>query len=598
MRTTTKTVLLHPALLCSLLLILCLALAHPIAETGMNDDPSFMWSARVAAQTGRIVYNGWATPILTWMLYLGALFIKLFGFSFTILRVSIATLSIAVIFLLQRLFERCGVSRPNATLGTLTVVLSPLFVPLSFSFMTDIAGLFTILLCMDLCVSALKASTDRAACAWIAAAALTNAAVGSIRQITWLGVLLIVPCTAFLLRRRRGVLPVAAASWLISVAFIFLCMRWFAHQPYSITEPLIAKAWDRSTVSEITGYMLFALDFFLFLLPVSAAFLVRYPWRNRAGKLTAALGMILLLGSYATFLRHHRYDLFLAPFAGNYFTPRGLIDVPELLGQRADSIPLSLRVLLTALTFASILALMACVWNALGSRPQNGPFMPASSALSWTTLLTLFGPYSLVYLVLLATRNDLWDRYLLPFLFVSLVFLLRFYEQQFGGRLPILCALLLAGYAIIDTAGMHDVFAMTRARLEAVDEIRAAGVPRTEIRAGFDTDVWTQLELTGYYNDSRLKIPAGVFHPVTPPPVPERCQYDEAEKTPDIHPRFGLSFSPPTDCYPAAASPPHPLHHLVRPAQPGHLHPRHLPRVAAVLKTIHARKALPRSCPA
>ncbi len=549
---TTKTILLHPALLCSALLILCLAVAHPIAETGMNDDPSFMWSARVAAQTGRIVYNGWATPILTWMLYLGALFIKLFGFSFTILRVSTATLSLAVIFLLQRLFERCGIARPNATLGTLTVVLSPLFVPLSFSFMTDIAGLFTILLCMDLCVSALRASTDRAACAWVAAAALSNAAVGSIRQITWLGVLLLVPCTAFLLRRRRGVLAVAAASWLVSVAFIFFCMRWFAHQPYSITEPLIAKTWDRSTVSEITGYVLFALDLFLFLLPVSAAFLVRYPWRSRPGKLTAALGTILLLGSYATFLRHHRSDLFLAPFAGNYFTPRGLIDVPELLGQRANSLPLSLRVLLTVLTFASILALVASVWNAIVARRRQSPSAPAGSALSWSTLLVLFGPYSLTYLVLLATRNDLWDRYLLPFLAVSLVFALRFYQQEFPGPLPILCTLLLVCYAVIDTAGMHDVFAMTRARLEAVKQIRATGVPRTAIRAGFDNDIWTQLELTGYYNDSRLKIPAGAFHPVPPPPVPERCQYDEAEKTPDIHPRFGLAFSP-TDCYPAAA---------------------------------------------
>lgn len=553
MRSTTKTVLLHPALLCSALLVLCLAVSHPIAETGMNDDPSFMWSARVAAQTGHIVYNGWATPILTWMLYLGALFIKLFGFSFTILRVSIATLSLAVIFLLQRLFERCGISRGNATLGTLTVVLSPLFVPLSFSFMTDIAGLFTILLCMDLCISALKATTDRSACAWIAAAALTNAAVGSIRQITWLGVLLIVPCTTFLLRRRRGVLPVAAASWLVSVGFVFFCMRWFSHQPYSITEPLIAKAWDRSSTSEITGYLLFVLDFFLFLLPVSIAFLVRYPWRSRAGKMTAALGAVFILGSYATFLRHHRYDLFLAPFAGNYFSPHGLIDVPELLGQRADSFPLALRVVLTILTFASICALVASAWNAFaaGSRLTSAEPAPGSRALSWGTLLTLFGPYSLAYLVLLATRNDMWDRYLLPFLCVSLVFALRLYEQEFDSRLPIVCAAMLVCYAVIDTAGMHDVFAMTRARLLALDEIRAAGVPRTEIRAGFDTDVWTQLERTGYYNDSRLKIPAGAFHPVTPPAVPERCQYEQAEKTPDIHPRFGLAFSP-TDCFPAA----------------------------------------------
>ncbi len=49
----------------------------------MNDDWSYMWSARVLAKTGCVVYNGWATAMLTWQLYWGALFVRLFGFLFS-----------------------------------------------------------------------------------------------------------------------------------------------------------------------------------------------------------------------------------------------------------------------------------------------------------------------------------------------------------------------------------------------------------------------------------------------------------------------------------------------------------------------------------
>src|SRR5271168_2082145 len=71
------------AFLCVLILLTCSLIAHPVAEIGMNDDGPYVWSARVLAQTGHIVYNGWATAMLGWQLFLGGLFIHVFGPSFT-----------------------------------------------------------------------------------------------------------------------------------------------------------------------------------------------------------------------------------------------------------------------------------------------------------------------------------------------------------------------------------------------------------------------------------------------------------------------------------------------------------------------------------
>ena len=76
----------RPALLCAFVLLVCALATFPVAEVGLTDDWSYVQSARVLAQTGHIVYNGWATAMLGWQLFLGALFAKLFGPSFTAIR--------------------------------------------------------------------------------------------------------------------------------------------------------------------------------------------------------------------------------------------------------------------------------------------------------------------------------------------------------------------------------------------------------------------------------------------------------------------------------------------------------------------------------
>lgn len=66
-------------LLCIAALLLCVLICHPVAEGGVDDDWAYIWSARALAQTHHIHYQGWATTMLGWQLYIGALFIKIFG---------------------------------------------------------------------------------------------------------------------------------------------------------------------------------------------------------------------------------------------------------------------------------------------------------------------------------------------------------------------------------------------------------------------------------------------------------------------------------------------------------------------------------------
>lgn len=174
MRFPTKSAGGKQALLCALALSICVCLTHPVAEIGMNDDWSYISLARHLAETGHISYNGWASPILGVQLIVGALFIKLFGFSFTVTRVPVFLLGIACAALLQRTLVRAGLRDRNATFGTLCIVMSPLFLPLVFSFMTDVPALFFIVLCLYCCLRALQAESIRSALFWLSLGAATN----------------------------------------------------------------------------------------------------------------------------------------------------------------------------------------------------------------------------------------------------------------------------------------------------------------------------------------------------------------------------------------------------------------------------------------
>lgn len=214
--------------ICALTFLACLGVAWPVAKMAFDDDWSYIKTAEVFARTGHIVYNGWSVEPLGWMAAWGAVFIQLFGFSFMVVKLSSLPLAVATLLLFYAVLIRFEITPGNAVIGTLTLGLSPVFMPLSASFMTDIPGLFVIVLCLYCCQRAVRAGGDGAAMAWLALAAATNVVGGTARQVAWLGVLVMVPCTGWLLRERRKVLAtasgaVAGGDWRGGVLHALVC---------------------------------------------------------------------------------------------------------------------------------------------------------------------------------------------------------------------------------------------------------------------------------------------------------------------------------------------------------------------------------------
>jgi len=554
LRATAKAQL--PAILCALIPVFCAIVGRPFAETGICDDWSYIKTAQLLAQTGHIVYNGWATAMLGWQLYLGALFVKLFGFSFTAVRLSTVVVAMATTYLLQRTFVLASIRQGNATLATMTFVLSPLFLALEFGFMSDVSGVFCTVLCLYMCLRALEAQTQTTTIVWISSAALLNAIGGTARQTAWLGVLVMVPCTLWLLRRRPRVLLIGGISCAAGIGFVFASMHWFNQQPYSIPEKLVPEAINFKSLENVIALALRGgAKLLLLQLPVLLMFVV--PFRRvsrRTAAVFAAGSLAFALAALVLFL-HHGLDHWLAPFLGDFVTVHGLIDVHSIMGSRPVVLHGGLRVLLTVATIAGLLGLLSVF---AGNLPRPASPADRTASISWRELGVILVPFSVAYIALLIPRASVggfYDRYLLPLMMLALLVLTRYYQERIRPNLPIASAAVIGIFACFGIAATHDMFAMYRGYVAAIDELRSSGLPATAISGSWENDGWTELEAVGYMNESRIRIPrdAYVFQPVTV--FPAGCDGNSLDRIPAVKPLYALSFDP-AQCDGPAAFPP------------------------------------------
>jgi hypothetical protein len=361
-----------PALLCALAVLVCALLSHPYVNMGVSDDGPYILVAQTLARTGHITYNGWVAPMLGWQLYLGAAFIRLFGFSFTIVRSCTLIVAAAVAFLLQRTLVHANISERNATIGTLALVLSPLYLILSVTYMTDMFGLFAIVLCLYGCMRALQATTDRTAIAWLCFAVVANAICGTARQIAWLGILVMVPSTLWLLRTRRRVFLPGAAATIAAALFIFACMHWFKQQPYTLPDDLHLKSFSVPVALGQLTY--FFLDGPLLLLAITILF---FPEIRRSRPAVVITLSVLLLGYLflALYPSRLRGSFPLHP-AGEWVNATAIFAYPMLQGTPLLFLHPAVRAFLTVATIGALFGLILSLARA------RKPTLPDASATS------------------------------------------------------------------------------------------------------------------------------------------------------------------------------------------------------------------------
>jgi len=538
-----------PALFCSLAVLLCELVIHPFTDMGICDDGPYALMAQHLATTGHIAYNGWANPMLGWQLYIGAYFIKLFGFSFTVVRSSTLFVSLVITFLLQRTFVRAGIIERNATLSTLALVASPLYLLLSVTYMTDIFGLFAMLVCLYGCLRALHSATSNATILWLCFAVATNALFGTARQIAWLGILIMVPSTLWLLRTERRIVIAGSAATLAGTLFIFACLQWLKHQPYSIPEHIVPEALPVGSTLLTLWHVLFEIP--LMLLPILGLFLLRIgKSRPRVILILCALILgYLFVGMYPS---HLRGEFLMEPTAHDWITPWATFGFSQLHGNPSLFLPQWMQILLTIASLGSTL----CLIVSFGQSGQMATAQLSSAPVSWKQLGVLLAPFTLAYILLLIPRSTtsfLSDRYILVLLVVAMLCVTRYYQDRVQIHLPltttIILTALLALYGVVFT---HNLFGFYRARVALAEELRAAGVPATSLDGGWEYNLDVELLHATHINDPHIVVPSDAYVP-PPPSSTGICSLSEFwhEYTPHIHAIYSISYDS-KECYGAA----------------------------------------------
>lgn len=458
--------------------IVAFGLVGVAGDFPLSDDWSYAHAAREMCENDRIDFLPWTGASLIAQAFYGSLLCRIFGFSFTTLRVSTLLLGALADLGVLQLVRTLGFSTKLALFAALVFALSPLRVNLGFTFMTDLP--FT---CFAIwaAVAYARGLRDGRRSDLLAGAALAAIA---------------------LLIRQHGLFVAAAASLLAlsstnrtwqsriadafacaaTPAFAFVAFHAWLYLIHGAPSGMTNKATEAAGISLLgTGNVAFRalMTSGILLFPVSCL-VARdiFSKQSRALFLAAAV-----LSGLWTFSYYREATVF--PYLPNVVRDFGVgaltLRDTQFLGLPA---PHSL------FSHSKFLGLF------------NGGVVVFSTALlggAWIAALrrtaTSAGRFILVAAAFMALGSLLhasyyFDRYLLPILPFAITAALLGARDSSNDRIGATAWAALGLVAFFSVAGTHDYMAWNRARYTAVDRLLAEGVGVDEIDAGMEFGGW------------------------------------------------------------------------------------------------------------
>jgi hypothetical protein len=524
-------------------LLLLVVLSWPQAEIGVHDEPAFINLAFRVSHDWRLVYDNFMFPISAVQGYWPAPFVRIFGESFTLVRLCFLPFAFGVIALQYWFCRKLSLDSSLSALAAATILACPLFLPLATVAMTDIPTLFFSQLCLALAFAASSASDRKRFLLLLSAAAAAGFLAGANRQVFWAMPALAIPGAALCQWRKLRCWLAPALIWTAAIAAVYLLIRWHSAQPGVIMDVnagassslarFIARLWQNPFLS-FHDLLRIALTLSLFCLPALLPGLATYltPRRLRAAVFT-------LVALYAV----HRWGLILVPWMIDMVNQYVMLPpFTDMVGDKPETVPPFFRSALTTGVLVILAGWSVRLWDTTREIPWRDRILrwPDSPAARYCFVVI---PCSLAYLGALMLRfsvEQIFDRYLLPLACVALpLLLLPLTGQRFGSwrRAGWLAVPLLGLYGLVYT---HDQFALGRARIEAGRRLAAAGIPRACIGGGYEFDAWTQFRAQGSF---------GVA------PQRSRINYWFWGNAPSIWPRYIVATSPVPPLQPAPFQP-------------------------------------------
>jgi hypothetical protein len=442
-------------------------LVGPRANVPVIDDWVYAWSVEHLLETGqlRVLDISAFYPIaqLLW----GALFARLAGFSFVVLRFSTVVLSgvgcCAVYFTLRELDCR----RRTSLIGALALALDPVYFALSFTFMTEVPFISLSTLAMYCYIRAIR--RGQPAAVWAGCACALAAFL--IRPIGIVLPLALVPSLAWSrdsrLRRTASVWPLAVTLAAMGALEIGL-PRMLGPLDWAAIREDYLRWWFTVPFRSYLTWNVEVLFVSVFpLLPL----LLAYACRRRRAIETAVVAIVLALACRAALGR------FVSPL------PNGqtwsLHDVAARMMLDGD-VALSAWALRIVPLVRALGALALAAFALIAVRGvRNGLWRGATLVVVSLALLQL------------ACINALWlynDRYYL--VLAPMLAILVAQAIDADDRALWMASALLVVWAAIGISGTRDMLAFNDAAARAARELEATGIPPWDIDAGYAVNGW------------------------------------------------------------------------------------------------------------
>lgn len=115
-----------------------IVLINPIGDFPLNDDWAYGIIVKRMIEDGTLKLINWGEMTLVTHLFYGYTFTSILGFSFTVLRCSSLLLSLACLLGVYQTGLLMKLDKTTALIATIVVMANPVFMALSFSYMTDV----------------------------------------------------------------------------------------------------------------------------------------------------------------------------------------------------------------------------------------------------------------------------------------------------------------------------------------------------------------------------------------------------------------------------------------------------------------------------
>jgi hypothetical protein len=480
----------------ALLFLCCEILVNPTGDFPLNDDWTYTKSTLLLVNEGVVNIGVWpAMTLLTHLLW-GAMFVKVFGFSFFILRVSTLVSSLIGLFLLHDLLSRLSNNKKIALIGTLTLLFNPVYFNLANTFLTD-AGFNT--LCIAGCY-------------------MVHNFLKSPGALKFIGIFIISLLLVFL--RQFGLimplcftiacLTLKEKKWnyfLIAIFFtslIIVALKYYEGYLRTIL-------WKESAYVYSGGVSLADSDFikkllihmfqrfsttvsyvFIFSMPFAIIFLkglLKY-YSTRVNIMLFVISLACML----CFLSEAKF-----PY-GNIFNNMNL--GPEVFYESCfktkihyyskffGNILYFVKYLFSSITFFIILLFV--------SQNRGRLTLKINSFIFFVIIL------SLAYIFMLYMADSFFDRYHILLNTLAIIIIAFIARERIGEFRYFILPLLFFIY--ISLAGTRDYFSMNRSRWEAYNHLRyEKKIPREKINGGFEINNWYDGEPAWWVNFCDLK---------------------------------------------------------------------------------------------